>query len=125
MGVGVKQGSPALCRVLMTNTWFAYLIYQDLKVFCQLVMCVPPFRPSLLLTPQALESRYSGLEQALLLAWCTHVQKGTSRDELQAWQMAPYVEAVMAQPRSCFMLQVGLDMSSGVWRSGWSPSDRI
>ena len=83
-------------------------------------MCLP-----LLLTPQALESRYSGLEQALLLAWCTHVQKGTSRDELQAWQMAPYVEAVMAQPRSCFMLQVGLDMSSGVWRSGWSPSDRI
>lgn len=55
---------------------------------------------------QALESRYSGLEQALLLAWCTHVKKGTSRDELQAWQMAPYVEAVLSQPRSHFLIQV-------------------
>jgi len=55
---------------------------------------------------QALESRYSSLEQALLLAWCTHVKKGTSRDELQAWQMAPYVEAVISQPRSHFLIQV-------------------
>ncbi len=55
---------------------------------------------------QALAARYSVLEQALLLAWCTHVKKGTTRDELQAWQMAPYVEAVMSQPRSQFVLQV-------------------
>ena len=33
---------------------------------------------------QVLESRYSGAEQALLLAWCTHVRKGTAHDELQA-----------------------------------------
>lgn len=26
--------------------------------------------------------------------------QGTSLDELQAWQMAPYVEAVLSQPRS-------------------------
>ena len=73
---------------------------------------MPPLPPLPAAHLQALESRYSGLEQALLLAWCTHVQKGTSRDELQAWQMAPYVEAVMAQPKSCFMLQVGLDRFS-------------
>lgn len=62
-----------------------------------------------------LESRYSGLEQALLLGWCTHLRKGTARDELQAWHMAPYVEAVLSQKRSQFMLQVWGD----AWQHSW------
>ncbi|GAX73776.1 hypothetical protein CEUSTIGMA_g1227.t1 [Chlamydomonas eustigma] len=54
---------------------------------------------------EAINPAYSVLEQTLLLAWCTHVKKGTSKDELQAWEMAPYVDAVMSQSKSHFMLQ--------------------
>uniref|UniRef100_A0A7S3QZ63 TPR-like protein n=1 Tax=Dunaliella tertiolecta TaxID=3047 RepID=A0A7S3QZ63_DUNTE len=54
---------------------------------------------------QVLEPRYSATEQALLLAWATHVKKGSAQDELQLWEMAPYLEAVLSQPRSHMMLQ--------------------
>lgn len=49
----------------------------------------------------------SGLEQALLLGWAGQVRKGTAQDELQAWEMAPYVEAVLLQQRTQYALQVG------------------
>ena len=48
----------------------------------------------------------SGLEQALLLCLADHVRKGSSKDELQQWQMAPYVEAVLQQEQSQYMIQV-------------------
>jgi len=51
------------------------------------------------------EQAYSSAEQALLLGWATQVKKGTSRDELQNWQAAPYVEAVLQQPRTQCALQ--------------------
>lgn len=51
-------------------------------------------------------SRYTGLEQSLLLAQAVLVKKGTAHDELQEWEMAPYVEAVLTQANSHFMLQV-------------------
>lgn len=71
---------------------------------CRAVLCPrPPFRPY---------RPYSGVEQALLLAWATYVHKATAADELQPWAMAPYVEAVLQQPRSQFMVQVG-------GRAGW------
>ncbi|KAK9803991.1 hypothetical protein WJX72_011120 [[Myrmecia] bisecta] len=54
---------------------------------------------------QELQRPLSCLEQALLLAWTVQVQKGTSNDELQAWQMAPYIEAVLRQPRSAHLLR--------------------
>lgn len=59
--------------------------------------------------------RYCGLEQALLLAWSTQVKKGTSADELQQWQMTPYVEAVLQQPRSQYMLQVRTGAGLPFW----------
>ena len=40
-------------------------------------------------TPADLHS----LEQALLLAWCLHVRKGSAADGLQPWEMAAYVDA--------------------------------
>ncbi|DBB11777.1 hypothetical protein WJX82_011005 [Trebouxia sp. C0006] len=46
------------------------------------------------------ERPLGGLEQAVLLGFAQQVKKGTSADELQAWQMAPYVEAVLRQTRS-------------------------
>ncbi|GBF87798.1 hypothetical protein Rsub_00509 [Raphidocelis subcapitata] len=47
----------------------------------------------------------SGAEQALLLGWAAQVRRATSADELQQWEMAPYIEAVLVQPRSQWALQ--------------------
>lgn len=44
------------------------------------------------------------LLQALLLGWASHIKKGTSQDELQQWQMAPFVEAVLQQQHTQYML---------------------
>jgi hypothetical protein len=42
--------------------------------------------------------------QALLLGWAAQIKKGTSQDELQQWQMAPFVEAVLQQQCTQYML---------------------
>jgi hypothetical protein len=46
----------------------------------------------------------SPLLQALLLGWASQIKKGTSQDELQQWQMAPFVEAVLQQQHTQYML---------------------
>ncbi len=38
--------------------------------------------------------------QALLLGHAQAVARGTSADELRAWRMAPFIDAVLRQPRS-------------------------
>ncbi|GIL61603.1 hypothetical protein Vafri_16033 [Volvox africanus] len=58
-----------------------------------------------------LDTRYSAPEQALLLAWAIAVKKGTSADDLQEWQMAPWVEAVLSQPRGVFMTLAGAKLN--------------
>lgn len=40
------------------------------------------------------------LLQALLLTHAKQIERGTAADELRSWQMAPYVEAVLSQPRT-------------------------
>ncbi|GIM17240.1 hypothetical protein Vretimale_19748, partial [Volvox reticuliferus] len=60
---------------------------------------------------ELLETRYSAPEQALLLAWAIAVKKGTSADDLQEWQMAPWVEAVLSQPRGVFMTLAGAKLN--------------
>jgi hypothetical protein len=45
----------------------------------------------------------SPVEQALLMALCLHVKKGTAADELQPWEMAAYADAVLQQPRGDFV----------------------
>jgi hypothetical protein len=47
----------------------------------------------------------SGPEQALLLGWAAQVKKASSADDLQQWEMAPYVEAVLTQRASQYALQ--------------------
>jgi len=74
----------------------------DSDVFAAPVMEVAAAAAAATAAPRAA----SGAEQALLLAWAAQVKKGSSADELQQWQMAPYVEAALTQPRSQFMLQV-------------------
>ncbi|GAB4823953.1 hypothetical protein N2152v2_010999 [Parachlorella kessleri] len=45
------------------------------------------------------------LEQALLLALASHVEKGSSSDALKPWEGAAYAEAVEQQQRSQFLLR--------------------
>jgi hypothetical protein len=39
-----------------------------------------------------------------MLGWAAQIRKGTSQDELQLWQMAPFVEAVLQQQHTHYML---------------------
>ena len=48
--------------------------------------------------------RLGPLVQALMLGWAAQIRKGTSQDELQLWQMAPFVEAVLQQQHTHYML---------------------
>lgn len=55
-------------------------------------------------SPQQQQQQLSPLLQALLLGWAAQIKKGTSQDELQQWQMAPFVEAVLQQQHTQYML---------------------
>ncbi|WIA10643.1 hypothetical protein OEZ85_010823 [Tetradesmus obliquus] len=50
------------------------------------------------------QQHVSCMLQALLLGWAAQIKKGTSQDELQQWQMAPFVEAVLQQQSTQYML---------------------
>lgn len=45
------------------------------------------------------------IKQAVILAQCLDIMKSTPDDEMQDWQMAPYIEAVDAQKLSHFMVR--------------------
>ena len=45
------------------------------------------------------------LEQALLLVTASHVRHAEARDDLLHWRLAPYIDAVLAAPTSCFAAQ--------------------
>jgi hypothetical protein len=50
---------------------------------------------------------HPAVEQALLLGWAAQVEKrGRSEDDLSRWEAAPYVEAVLREPRSQPALQL-------------------
>ena len=51
--------------------------------------------------PQALRS----LEQAALLAAAVQAQRASAADELRAWQAAPFLDAVLRQRRTRFLLR--------------------
>ncbi|KAF6259400.1 hypothetical protein COO60DRAFT_1008225 [Scenedesmus sp. NREL 46B-D3] len=53
---------------------------------------------------QQQQQHMSCMLQALLLGWAAQIKKGTSQDELQQWQMAPFVEAVLQQQSTQCML---------------------
>jgi hypothetical protein len=55
-------------------------------------------------TEQQQQQHMSCMLQALLLGWAAQIKKGTSQDELQQWQMAPFVEAVLQQQSTQYML---------------------
>lgn len=50
------------------------------------------------------------LEQAVVLALALGVRKGRAPDELRAWEVAPFTEAVRAQPRGAFAVRAAADV---------------
>ena len=46
-----------------------------------------------------------GLEQAALLAAAVQAQRASAADELRAWQAAPFLDAVLRQRRTRFLLR--------------------
>lgn len=56
------------------------------------------------------EAGLSSSHQALLLGQAGLVLKGTSGDELRHWRMAPYLDAVLQQKRSRFMIRLSAQL---------------
>ena len=51
-------------------------------------------------------NRLGSTGQALALAWARQTQRGSAADELRAWQAAPYIDAVLTQTRTCWLLRL-------------------
>ena len=56
------------------------------------------------------EAQLGRSQQALLLGQAGLVHKGTSEDELRQWRMAPYVDAVLQQQRSRFLIRLSAQL---------------
>lgn len=56
-------------------------------------------------------------QQAVILAQCLSIEKRARSDELQRWEMAPYIEAVDSQQSSPFTLQHLCDILRIRWES--------
>ncbi|KAL8267583.1 hypothetical protein R6Q59_004927 [Mikania micrantha] len=74
-----------------------------------------------LLTPRFLESNdecsvsLSPVQQALILAQCLLIEKNTPHDEMQKWDMAPYIEAIDSQPSSLYIIKCFGDLLRIRW----------
>ncbi|GJV77434.1 tetratricopeptide repeat protein 27, partial [Tanacetum coccineum] len=74
----------------------------------------------ILLTPRFLEeSEGSGslkpVQQALILAQCLIIEKNTPHDEMQRWDMAPYIEAIDSQASCLFAIRCFCDLLRIRW----------
>ncbi|CAI0460139.1 unnamed protein product [Linum tenue] len=56
-------------------------------------------------------------QQAVILAHCIIIQQGSRQDELQNWDVAPFIEAIDSQPSSLFALQYFCDLLRVRWES--------
>ncbi|KAG8645460.1 hypothetical protein MANES_10G067101v8 [Manihot esculenta] len=50
-------------------------------------------------------SPLTAVQQAVILAQCLLIEKSTRQDELQRWDMAPFIEAIDSQSSSLFILR--------------------
>ncbi|XP_052190220.1 uncharacterized protein LOC127799954, partial [Diospyros lotus] len=62
-------------------------------------------------------SHLKGIQQAVILAQCLLIEKSTPYDEMQRWEMAPYIEAVDSQPSSYFIIHCFCDILRIRWES--------
>ncbi|KAM3301197.1 tetratricopeptide repeat protein 27 isoform X2 [Capsicum chacoense] len=56
-------------------------------------------------------------QQAVILAQCLSIEKRARSDELQRWEMAPYIEAIDSQQSSPFMVQHLCDILRIRWEA--------
>ncbi|CAL8114489.1 unnamed protein product [Prunus armeniaca] len=59
----------------------------------------------------------SAVHQAVILAKCLLIEKGTRHDEMQRWEMAPYIEAINSQQSSYFIIRCFCDILRIWWES--------
>ncbi|PQQ16533.1 tetratricopeptide repeat protein 27 homolog [Prunus yedoensis var. nudiflora] len=59
----------------------------------------------------------SAVHQAVILAKCLLIEKGTRHDEMQRWEMAPYIEAINSQQSSYFIIRCFCDILRIRWES--------
>ncbi|KAA8522634.1 hypothetical protein F0562_013005 [Nyssa sinensis] len=57
------------------------------------------------------------IQQAVILAKCLSIEKSTRHDEMQRWEMAPYIEAIDSQQSSDFVIRCFCDMLRIRWES--------
>ncbi|CAA7061511.1 unnamed protein product [Microthlaspi erraticum] len=57
------------------------------------------------------------VEQALILAQCLLIERGSRHDEMQRWGMAPYIEAIDSQESPYFALRCFCDLLRVRWES--------
>ncbi|KAG7555574.1 Tetratricopeptide repeat [Arabidopsis suecica] len=57
------------------------------------------------------------VEQALILAQCLLIERGSRHDEMQRWDMAPYIEAIDSQKSTHFVLRCFCDLLRVRWES--------
>ncbi|CAH2072538.1 unnamed protein product, partial [Thlaspi arvense] len=60
------------------------------------------------------------VEQAMILAQCLLIEKGSRHDEMQRWAMAPYIEAIDSQKSTYFALRCFCDLLRVRWESSRS-----
>ncbi|XP_050387564.1 uncharacterized protein LOC126803890 isoform X7 [Argentina anserina] len=59
----------------------------------------------------------SAIHQAVILAKCLLIEKSTRHDEMQRWEMAPYIEAIDSQLSSNFIIRRCCDALRIRWES--------
>ncbi|OMO89448.1 Tetratricopeptide-like helical [Corchorus olitorius] len=57
------------------------------------------------------------VQQAVILAQCLLIEKSAAQDELQGWDMAPYIEAIDSQQSSNFILKCYCNILRIRWES--------
>ncbi|KAJ0037598.1 hypothetical protein Pint_23169 [Pistacia integerrima] len=57
------------------------------------------------------------IQQAVILSQCLLIEKSSRHDEMQRWDMAPYIEAIGSQKSSYFILHCFCDLLRVRWES--------
>ncbi|ESR50770.1 hypothetical protein CICLE_v10031844mg [Citrus x clementina] len=57
------------------------------------------------------------IQQAVILSRCLLIEKSSRQDEMQRWDMAPYIETIDSQQSSCFILKFFCDLLRIRWES--------
>ncbi|KAL5699133.1 hypothetical protein ACHQM5_030075 [Ranunculus cassubicifolius] len=110
-------------RVLVTNSSTPVIGKDEMNVGSGEVNGVS----DILMTPKLVEENkgdgmsssipLTAIQQAIVLSQCLIIEKNSARDELQTWDMAPFIEAVDAQELSYYTIQRFCDILRIRWES--------